>query len=295
MGQCNERMDAQEVETFSVPQAGFSTRVRTHRKLGWKRDLPDFRDRVLAIPHTKKSVVPTSVDLRPKEHFDIYDQGHLGSCTANAICAAFHFEQVRQGVNDFTPSRLFVYYNERAMEGSIPFDSGASIRDGIKSTQQLGVCPESLWPYDVKMFTQKPPEDDYKLALNNKCQEYARVPQTLEDMKACIAEGFPFAFGFSVFESFFNTAVRTTGIMPMPKEWEKCHGGHAVLAVGYDDEKKWFIVRNSWGVNWGDQGYFYMPYAFIADENCAGDAWAIRFVEAQDFPCAPTLELKQEK
>jgi len=209
----------------------------------------------------------------------------LGSCTANALCAAFHFNQVKEGVMDFTPSRLFLYYNERAMEGNIGSDSGAYLRDGIKSLNKIGVCPETTWPYDVSTFTDKPLEKCYDEATKNTAKEYARVPLTLEDMKACIAEGFPFVFGFAVLASFFSEEVSNTGNMPMPQPTDYVLGGHAVQACGYDDERKVMIVRNSWGEEWGDKGYFYMPYDYICDPNLAADFWAIKFVDSCDFPC----------
>mmetsp|Transcript_40218 Transcript_40218/g.104136 ORF Transcript_40218/g.104136 Transcript_40218/m.104136 type:complete len:146 (+) Transcript_40218:105-542(+) len=127
-------------DVFVVKEAGFSIPVRTTKKMGWKKDFPDFRDRILALPAEKKRDFPSKVDLRPAEHFGIYDQGKLGSCTANALGAAFHFDQVKEGKIDFVPSRLFIYYNERSMEGSTDQDAGASIRDGIKSLNQIGVC-----------------------------------------------------------------------------------------------------------------------------------------------------------
>merc|ERR1719401_2114671 len=159
-------------ETFVVPEAGFSIPVRRVKSLGWKPDLPDFRDRLLALPPAKTTKLPKQVDLRPAEHFAIYDQGHLGSCTANAIGAAFHFAQVSEHVKDFTPCRLFIYYNERAMEGNVGRDAGAQIRDGIKSLAKIGCCGECLWPYDIAKFTQKPPEECYKAAVKTRAKEY---------------------------------------------------------------------------------------------------------------------------
>jgi len=272
-------------EIFSVPASGFSIRVRTQRRFGWKPDLPDFRDKVLALPASKTKDLPAQVDLRPAEHFPIYDQGHLGSCTANAIAASFHFDQVRQNLHDFVPSRLFLYYNERAMEGTIEQDSGAYIRDGIKSLNNVGICPEAMWPYDVSQFTKKPAELCYKEATLNTCKEYARVPQTMEDMNGCLNEGFPFVFGFADLEYFMTHEVASTGIMTMPDYFESELVGHAVQACGYDDEKQCFIVRNSWGEEWGDKGYFYMPYEYLSNPQLAGDMWAVRFIDGMELPC----------
>jgi C1A family cysteine protease len=271
-------------ERFVVPEAGFSIPVRSVKKMGWVPDLPDFRDKVLALPEAKTRGLPETKDLRPAEHFPIYDQGHLGSCTANAICAAFHFDQIREGKKDFTPCRLFVYYNERAMEGSIDQDAGAQIRDGIKSIHKIGVCDEAMWPYDIEKFTKKPSEECYREAKSSRASKYAKVPQTLDAMRACINEGFPFVFGFMVFSSFMSKEVQTTGYMTMPQMYDSLLGGHAVMAVGYDDKKKHFIVRNSWGKDWGDNGYFYMPYDFITMPVLVMDIWTIKFVSGEDLP-----------
>lgn len=281
--QCSGRTVVAD-ETFNVHEAGFSFPVRTVKKMGWKRDLPDFRDRVLALPVERASNLPASVDLRKGDFlsFPIYDQGNLGSCTANAIGAGFHFDQLKQGLKDFVPSRLFIYYNERATEGSIGEDSGAYIRDGIKSVNQQGVCSESLWPYAEAKFTVKPSDACYTDALKYKCLEYARVSQTLDDMRACLSAGLPFVFGFTVYDSFYN--LTETGEMSMPTWGDSIVGGHAVLCVGYDDERQMFVVRNSWGDSWGDNGYFYMPYAYLSDPNLASDLWVMRNVDGTALP-----------
>jgi C1A family cysteine protease len=251
--------------------------------MGWKRDCPDIRDKFLIFPRENLEALPRKKDLRPKEHFPIYDQGSLGSCTANAIGAAFHFEQLRQGLRGFTPCRLFIYYNERAMEGSIKSDSGASLRDGISCLHKIGVCNEVLWAYNESKFTERPPEACYTEAAKNQAREYARVNQSLENLKACINEGFPFVFGFMVYSSFSSCYVSMTGRMSMPSKSESISGGHAVQACGYDDEEEVFIVRNSWGSSWGDNGYFYMPYEYICNPQLCSDFWAIRFVDGISF------------
>jgi len=280
---CSGQQQVDDGEVFEVPVAGFSIPVRTVKRMGWVPDLPDHRDRVLCMPASKKTNLPPRGDIRPAENFPVYDQGHLGSCTANAICAAFHFSQLKSGKQAFPPSRLFVYYNERAMEGNIGKDAGAQIRDGIKSVHQVGVPPETQWPYDIDTFTKKPSGKAYEEAVHNKALEYARVPQDLDSMKACINEGFPFVFGFMVFKSFMTKEVATTGYMVMPSLYDQLLGGHAIMAVGYDDSKKHFVIRNSWGEEWGDKGYFYMPYDYITHPLLAQDFWCIKTVEGEDF------------
>jgi C1A family cysteine protease len=244
---------------------------------GWTRDLPDHRDFKFKIeaPHA----LPPSVDLR-NGCPPIYDQGDLGSCTANALGGAFQFEQKKQQEKDFIPSRLFIYYNERAIEGTIKSDAGAQIRDGIKTLADQGVCPEDIWPYKPSKFTKRPDPNCYKVASGHTIQQYLRItPHTLYEVKHCLSDGYPVAFGFTVYQSMMSEDVAMTGIVPMPDANESPMGGHAVLAVGYDDSKNALLVRNSWGTSWGIKGYFWLPYGFIENENMSADYWTIRMVE----------------
>ena len=130
--------------------------TRTIKKYGWTPDLPDQRDFLYAAPTPYQQNLPSSVDLS-KKCPPVYDQGQLGSCTANAIAAAIEFDQKKR----FVPSRLFIYYNERVIEGTVASDSGAQIRDGIKSVATQGVPPETDWPYKIAAFDQKPPAKAY--------------------------------------------------------------------------------------------------------------------------------------
>lgn len=244
---------------------------------GWKPDTHDHRDRMMSLPFIAADL-PPMVDLRAGCP-PVYDQGNLGSCTANAIGAAHQFDQLKQpGGTTFVPSRLFIYYNEREMEGTVGIDSGAQIRDGMDSINKKGVCPETQWPYDISRFKTKPPIACYTEALKHQSIEYLRVTPTIDNIKAALAAKFPVVFGFTVYQSFETQAVAKTGIMPVPKRGERPLGGHAVLAVGYDDAKQVLIVRNSWGAGWGDKGYFYMPYDVIA-ANQARDFWTLKRVE----------------
>lgn len=291
MGQCNGGAPSQAVEEFFVPQTGVALRVRNSRKFGWRKDLPDHRDRYLALHSSKKESLPSTCDLRPQMGFDIYDQGNLGSCTANAIAGAFHFSQLKQGCKDFQPARLYIYYNERAIEGTCDQDSGAAIRDGMVACSKLGVCRETTWPYDVDKFAEKPAPACYSEGKDNLVKAYARVPQTLLDLKACLNEGFPFCFGFLVLSSFMTPEVAKTGKMCMPKDDDGVLGGHAVLCVGYDDDLGCFIIRNSWGADWGVKGHFYMPYEYMCWEQLVQDIWCINCVEGEEFPCKTSREL----
>jgi C1A family cysteine protease len=248
------------------------------KEYGWIPDVPDQRDFVYKKALRLFRRLPGKVDLR-KFCSPVENQGKLGSCTANALAGALEFLEIKNNVvfKDF--SRLFIYYNERDIENTVSSDSGAMIRDGIKSLKKLGVCSEKNWPYTISKFRIKPASSCYKEALNHQITSYHRI-LTLDQMKSCLAEGFPFVFGFMVYESFESQKVVNSGIVDMPEKNERALGGHAVCAVGYDDADKRFIVRNSWGAAWGMKGYFTMPYAYLADRNLSDDLWTIRSGES---------------
>lgn len=249
------------------------------QRYGWVPDFPDARDHLYAAPMVTLKKLPDVVDLRSKCPAP-YNQDQLGSCTGNAIAGAVQFGRRKQKQKpDFVPSRLFIYYNERVIEGSVNTDSGAQIRDGIKSVVNQGACSETTWPYQITKFTVKPPAAAYQEGLKYQVTSYSRLTQVLNQLKGCLASGFPFVFGFTVYDSFESQDVANTGVMPMPTSSEKVLGGHAVLAVGYDEPTQRFIIRNSWGTGWGQKGYFTMPYAYITQSNYCDDFWTIRLVE----------------
>lgn len=250
---------------------------RQIQRFGWRPDLPDHRDLMYSVALEKVNQAPPVKDLR--EFFPAcYDQGDLGSCTANAIAGALEYAQKHEQRPEFTPSRLFIYYNERKMEGTVDQDSGAQIRDGIKSVASLGFCKETTLPYDIAKFAEAPSVDCYKEAKRFRATSYHRIPQSLAMMKGCLASGFPFVFGFTVYDSFESDRVASTGVVPMPTLGDSVLGGHAALAVGYDEPNRVFICRNSWGTEWGLKGYFLLPYAYAVDSNLASDFWTIRLV-----------------
>jgi len=276
-----------------------------NRGLGWIPDPPDFRDQYFHVTQPGLlEKLPPSVDLRQSEamKFPIFDQGNLGSCTANAISAAIAYAYYKQAMNNnitttpttttpiispfYIGSRLFIYYNERVSLNTVNSDSGAILRDGIKSVNRKGVCKEDpTWPYNINKFTQKPPSQAYSEASLHQALQYRRIDNSqLDQLKACLAQGFPFVFGFTVYSSFMTQAMAKTGMMPMPAKTEKVMGGHAVLGVGYDDVRKVFIVRNSWGSGWGDKGYFYMPYNYITNLDLSTDFWTVTMMEQADIP-----------
>lgn len=257
-------------------------------KYTWKPDLPDIRDLHFSLNHKMCSAVqlPAMVDLRPKCS-PVENQDQLGSCTSFALAGALEFLEEQDLVTKtaapeiLTPgqyntfSHLFIYYNERDAEGDVNEDGGGQLRDGIQTLAAFGACIETLWPYDESMVYTKPSAAAYADALNHKITTYMRL-DTLMDMKQCLAAGFPFVFGFTVYSPFESAEVASTGIVPMPSMFDECMGGHAVLAVGYDDAAQMITVRNSWGPGWGLQGYFKLPYAYITHPDLASDFWTIR-------------------
>ncbi len=242
------------------------------RNFGWRPDIPDQRDflysKIVRIP--KK--LPPKINLI-KYCSAVEDQGELGSCTANAIAGNIEFLESLSAQSFEDKSRLFIYYNERALEGHVNEDSGAMIRDGIKVCAKYGACDELIWPYNINRFDEKPDKKAYTDGKEHRIVSYHRI-LTLDEMRACLAEGFPFVFGFAVYESFETQQVAKTGIVNMPKKSERMLGGHAVMSVGYDDKVKRFLVRNSWGSNWGMNGYFTMPYKYL--QTLSDDFWTIR-------------------
>jgi len=244
---------------------------------GWVPDRPDHRDKLYSAIAAPPKVLPSKVDLRAGCS-PVENQGQLGSCTANALVGNLEFLENKAGRTATDLSRLFIYYNERAMEGTVDSDSGAAIRDGVKSLVKLGVCSEKSWPYNIAKFTQKPSAACFKEAATHEVTSYHRI-LSLQEMRQCLAEGYPFVFGFTVYSAFESKAVAKTGALNLPKPSEKDLGGHAVCAVGYDDTAKRVLVRNSWGADWGMGGYFTMPYDYISNNNLADDFWTLRAFE----------------
>ena len=255
--------------------------VEPSRKYGWIKDRDDSRDEYTYLESFRDIEglkIPRKVDLRDKFP-SVYNQGALGSCTANAISGLYEYTLHKEKEYEkFIPSRLFIYYNERDLEGTIDVDSGAQLRDGLKSIKKIGVCNEREWPYIISKFKNKPTKECYKDAEIHKLLSYKKIPQNLSSLKKSLSLGNPFVFGFNVYENFETKEVEETGIMSLPTDGDKILGGHAVLAVGYCDDKKCFIIRNSWGKDWGEGGYFYMPYNFIKESKYCNDFWTINKV-----------------
>lgn len=267
-------IDTTQDHTFNPP-VNKKIKPRTLDKsfeLIWKSDKPDSRDYTYQLTVT---TTPNLVDLR-SFCSPIENQGSLGSCTGQAIAGAIELLNKRNG-KQTDVSRLFIYYYERLIEGTVNYDNGAYIRDGIKVCYTYGASLERYWPYDISKYRIEPILEAKNDALTRKVTRYERVA----DFNGCIdalANGYPVIIGFYVYDSFMSASVARTGIMPYPNtRRERLLGGHAVLLVGYDKTRKVFIARNSWGTSWGDGGYFYMPFDVIKPD-MSSDYWVIKSV-----------------
>lgn len=222
--------------------------------------------------------LPDAIDLR-RFCPPVYDQLHLNSCSANALAAALRFDEIKEGRSHLPePSRLFIYFNERDAEHVVSRNAPVSLRDGYHSMAHQGACPERLWPYHVRRFKRRPPASCYAAARRHTAIEYYRIRRALSHLRACLADSFPFVFALAVHRSLFTPAARRTGVIPVPGRRDALVGGHAVLAVGYLHSRRLLIVRNSWGEGWGDRGYGYLPYAFLASSALTWDFWTMRRV-----------------
>lgn len=260
-----------------------------HYHLGWRRDTPDHRDLLYSASASTLQSLPSSVDLRDAMP-PVYDQEAVGSCTANAIGGAIQYARLKLNMTpDFVPSRLFIYWNERNMEHSVAMDAGAELRDGIKSVAKQGACPEDTWPYVAtpadpltNLFPPgsppviRPSPQSYTEAVHHKAIAYYRIQQLNNQLRGCLAQGYPFVFGFAVYTNMYEANGDPVTYLTLPQPSDGMLGGHAVMCVGYDDSTTMFTIRNSWGPSVHDKGYLYMPYGYLTDPTLASDFWTIR-------------------
>ena len=251
------------------------------RHYGWIPSRPDWRDVLYQYAPPQTLALPPRVDLTEgwdSEPFDpVWQQGSLGSCGPQTAAADIVFAILRQqkGANSPMPSRLFIYWHTRYVMGTLNSDSGVTNRDLLKSLARYGWCDESAWPYDIAKYKVEPPLEAKNEALKWRIDKYHAVPQDLTTLKACLAGGDPFILGFSVYSSIESASVQRSGNIPRPSRGDRQVGGHDVLCVGYDDSTTSFKIRNSWGREWGKDGYGTLPYSYVTDRNLAGDFWTI--------------------
>lgn len=217
---------------------------------------------------TTPSTQPSKVDLRHLFKFPVYDQGELGSCTANALCAALQTILPSQA---FQPSRMFLYTNELLLDGDTALvDQGSTLESGCAVLSKFGVCSEDTWPYEPKIDFKKPSPEAYKEALSHRFFLFRHIAPS--QYKAILAQGYVFTIGIMVYPSFETPEVARSGVVPLPKSTESCLGGHAVTVCGYDDSLACYLLRNSWSDRWGQQGYFWLPYEYLENTQLANDA-----------------------
>jgi uncharacterized tellurite resistance protein B-like protein len=227
------------------------------------------------------SALPPKVDLRPMLT-PVENQSSTNSCAANATAGAYEYLMKRHlGEASFDVSRLFIYYNARALEGQEGRDEGTTLGSVIESLRANGACAESTWPFDEGLVNEPPADTAFEEAAQFLIEECEQVTTDLDSWKSALAAGNPIIFGIKLFASFDKH--KKPGAVPMPTGSEtgrESHGGHAMLCVGYSDADEVFIIRNSWGPSWGDKGYCYMPYAYVMNaELNFGDNWIIKRVE----------------
>lgn len=248
-----------------------------NRNLNWKRQPEDNRDFILKKSLKIESIILPALFELPLQ-IPIYDQGQLGSCTANSGCACFRFESAQVlGNFGFDPSRLFLYYNTREIMGTVGEDSGAYIRDTFKALNKKGVSWESSFPYIENKFTQTPTNEAYNEGSKNIAIRYASIPQNETSIKQTLFAGGAISFGFDVFNSFMGEWEHNGGLMPIPGTNESLLGGHAVTIIGWDDTSfgsPYFLIQNSWGTTWGNMGKFWMPASYLLGSHCS-DFWVI--------------------
>jgi len=239
----------------------------------------DNRDYQFHLRVSQFKFIPTRMDLRGHNLPDVLDQGDLGSCVANACSNAMRLCLRKQKSPDFQPSRLFIYYFTRLIDGSVNEDSGCFIRDAMKTIHTYGACSENNWPYNISKFRTLPSNSAVRAAQQHiKDFTYLAITQNLNTIKNALAQGFPIIFGINVYSSQQTPEVMKSGDIPMPNlETEENLGGHCVLLTGYDDRTKLFTFMNSWGTTVGKKGFFTIPYDYVLDSKLSSDFWTVKF------------------
>ncbi|MBQ7644615.1 MAG: C1 family peptidase, partial [Spirochaetales bacterium] len=248
--------------------------------------LPVVADPPLQEQYVAHPVTATSVDLRGN-FTSVKNQGALGSCLSHALVSIYEYFLRCNGLNAPDLSELFLYYNARLEQGDEAIDEGSNIQASMSALSTQGICMEEEWPYAEDKFRVRPPDSAYQDAATRKVKESLNVALTVDDIKSALEDGFPVAISVNLYESFTSGHG---GFIPLPAEDEKQsenHGRHAMVICGFSEEDKLFIVRNSWGTQFGDAGYCYMPYAYITNPDLTNWAAIIKeIVTAGEVPAS---------
>jgi C1A family cysteine protease len=247
-------------------------------KFGWVPALPDARAYAFAPKASIVKALPASVDLRASLP-PVWNQGSIGSCVAHGVAIAHIAAQRKnKAAKEIMPARLALYFQGRAVRGWQAQDSGMFISDAMKCVAKLGVADEKLYPYLTTRYLLKPPAAVYANGLLHQSLEYQKIDSSKPDViKAALAEGLPVVFGSTLYE---NHGTLVGNVMPDPDLSTSAIGGHCMALVGYDSGKKQFLVRNSWGKSWGDNGHHWVSEKYICDLSLTDDVWVLKKVEA---------------
>lgn len=248
---------------------------QSHR-FGWKPDLdkisPPFELKRGVAAAVIKPVTNLTLMMPP-----IRDQGDLGSCTGHGVGRVLDYAHYLKARRFFNPSPLFIYYNERVMEGTIEEDAGAMIADGIASVNRLGAASERCWPYDISKFARRPKAACYKTALNKQALKYYKVDNgDGVSIRKALSMDLPVVFGCYVYNGIYSVTAQNP-VLPMPSG--RPVGGHCMVITGSNDAKQLYSVDNSWGTAWGLNGRFLIPYAYIHNRRVTDDCWVIELSE----------------